>query len=72
MKTENYDENGELVNTMIGYDVKPFGKRKLASRMEMIPADKSDRKTVMTVEKYDFDIPIEETFFSQQNMKKTK
>jgi hypothetical protein len=27
---------------------------------------------VMTVEKYDFDIPIEETFFSQQNMKKTK
>jgi outer membrane lipoprotein-sorting protein len=70
LKVENYDEDMKLVNTMIGYDVKQFGSRKLASRMEMIPADKPSQKTVMTVIKNDFDIQLNESFFSQQNMKK--
>jgi outer membrane lipoprotein-sorting protein len=70
MKIENYDEESVLVNTMLGYDVKPFGKHKLATRMEMIPADKPNQKTVMAIIKYDFDAPIDDSFFSQQNMKK--
>lgn len=72
VKVENYDDEGALVNTMLGYDVKPFGKHKLASRMEMIPADKPNQKTVMTIIKYDFDAAIDDSFFSQQNMKKVK
>jgi outer membrane lipoprotein-sorting protein len=70
MKIENYDEEGVLVNTMLGYDVKPFGAHKLPARMEMIPADKPNQKTVMTIIKYDFDTPIDDKFFSQQNMKR--
>lgn len=70
VKTEFYDEDNILINTFHGYDVKTYGKRKLASRMEVIPADKPNQKTVMTVGKYDFDVAIEESFFSQQNMKK--
>lgn len=72
MKTENYDEDGVLVNTMIGYDVKTFGKHQLATRMEMIPADKPNQKTVMKILACDFDTSVDESFFSQQNMKKVK
>jgi outer membrane lipoprotein-sorting protein len=70
IKTEFYDEDGVLINTFNSFDIKQFGKRRLASRMEMIPADKPNQKTVMTVIKYDFDTPIADSFFSQQNMKK--
>jgi len=70
--SEFYDEDGKLVNTMNAYDIKTYGKRRLASRMEIVPADKPNQKTVMTVEKYDFDIAIEDSFFSQQNMQKVR
>jgi outer membrane lipoprotein-sorting protein len=72
VQTEFYDEDLALINTFHGYDVKTYGKRKLASRMEVVPADKPNQKTVMTIEKYDFDIEVDESFFSQQNMKKVK
>ncbi|MDR2970492.1 MAG: outer membrane lipoprotein-sorting protein, partial [Bacteroidales bacterium] len=48
IKSEFYDEDNELVNTMNAYDIKLYGNRKLASRMEIIPADKPKQKTVMT------------------------
>jgi outer membrane lipoprotein-sorting protein len=72
LKTEFYDEDNELVNTFNAYDIKSYGNRKLASRMEIVPADKPNQKTVMTIEKYNFDIAIEDNFFSQQNMQKVK
>jgi len=72
IKSEFYDEDGELVNTMNCYDIKTYGKHKLAARMEIIPADKPKQKTEMIIEKYDFDIFIEDSFFSQQNMQRVK
>jgi hypothetical protein len=72
IKVENYDEDNGLVNTMIGYDVKTFGKHKLTTRMEMIPADKPNQKTVMKILTCDFDTTVDESFFSQQNMKKAR
>ena len=72
IKTEFYDEDNVLINTFNGYDIQTYGKRKLASRMEIVPADKPNQKTVMTVLKYDFDTALNESFFSQQNMQKVK
>jgi outer membrane lipoprotein-sorting protein len=72
IKTEFYGEDAELVNTFNSYDIKTYGSRRLASRMEVIPAEKPNQKTVMTVNKYDFDVAIEDSFFSQQNMQKVK
>jgi hypothetical protein len=72
IKTEFYDEDNELVNTFDGYDIQTYRSRKLASRMEVIPASKPNQKTVMLIEKFDFDIAIEDNFFSQQNMQKVK
>jgi len=72
IKTEFYDEDNELVNTLNGYDIKTYGNRKLASRIEIVPASKPNQKTVMVIEKYDFNIPINDSFFSQQNMQKVQ
>ncbi|MDR1951142.1 MAG: outer membrane lipoprotein-sorting protein, partial [Bacteroidales bacterium] len=53
LKTEFYDEDNALVSTFNGYDIKTYGKRRLASRVEVVPADKPNQKTVMTVQKYE-------------------
>ena len=72
IKSEFYDEDGELVNTFNAYDIKAFGRRRLATRMEVVPAERPNQKTVMTINKYEFDIPLEDKFFSQQNMQRVQ
>lgn len=72
LKAEYFDEDGILVNTEIMSDVKVMDNREMPTRLEMIPADKPNQKTIMIFEKMDFDIKIDESFFSQQNMKKVK
>jgi len=72
LKAEYYDEDGILVNTEIMSDVKMMDDREMPTRMEMIPADKPGQKTIMIFNKIKFNIKIDESFFSQQNMKKVK
>ena len=72
MKQENYDEDMELVNTMIGSDIRQMGDRKLPARMELVPADKTNQKTIIVVKWQEFGMDIRESFFSQQNMKKVR
>jgi len=72
LKAEYFDEDGVLVNTEILTDIKQMGNRKMPTRLEMIPADKPGQKTVMIFKNIEFDIKIDESFFSQQNMKKVK
>jgi outer membrane lipoprotein-sorting protein len=72
LRAEFYDEENVLVNAMIASDIKILGGRLLPAKMEMIPMDKKGNKTVMIYEQLKFDIPIEETFFSTQNMKQVK
>ncbi|MCW8330782.1 outer membrane lipoprotein-sorting protein [Photobacterium sp. SDRW27] len=68
-KVEFYDEFDELVNTMTTYDVKILGGRQLATRMEMIPADKPGNKTQIVTHQAQFDFDIKDSFFSQSQMK---
>jgi outer membrane lipoprotein-sorting protein len=72
MKTEYYDEDGYLINTLIASDIGPLGGRTLARKLEMIPADKKGNKTVIIYQYQEFDKPIEDDFFSIQNMKKVR
>ncbi len=72
LRTEFYDEDEELVNTMTASDIKTMGGKVIASRVEVIPADKNGQKTVMLTEAVEFDKPIDDNFFSTQNMKKVK
>ena len=69
IRTENLDEQFNLAQTMENYDFKQFGDRLLPSRMEMTPAAGKGQKTVITVSKAQYNIPIKESFFSQQNLK---
>jgi len=72
LKTEFYDEDGYLVNTMTGKDVKMMGGRLLPTRIEMVPADEDGKKTVLEQIDIAFDEPIEESFFSIQNLKRVR
>jgi outer membrane lipoprotein-sorting protein len=72
LKALFFDENNELVRTMNAFDVKNFGNKSTPSRIEMQPADKPKQKTVMIIENYEFNRPIENDFFSQQNMRRIR
>ena len=69
IKTEQYDEDNILVQTMENFDFKRFGDREMPSRMEVTPAAKKGQKTVIKVTKAQYNQPINDNFFTQQNLK---
>lgn len=72
LRTEFYDEDGELIKAMEGSDIKQIGGRTIPSKMEMIPMDKKGQKTVLTYKDIEFNINISDNFFSIQNMKRVE
>jgi outer membrane lipoprotein-sorting protein len=72
MKAEYYDEDNYLVNTMTASEIEQMGDRKLPSKMSMVPANKDGHETRLHMENMEFNVPMEEPFFSQQNMKRVR
>ena len=72
MKAEFYDEFDDLVKTHKASDIQTMDGRKIPTKIEIIPEDKDDQKTVVIIESIDFNIPLEDSFFSQQNMKRIR
>lgn len=72
LRAEYYDEENELINTMTTGDIKMLGGKLLPSRMEMIPHDKKGNKTIMIYNSLVFDTPVDDGFFSTQNMLRVK
>ena len=72
IKGEYYDEDLVLVNTMTSSNIKNMGNRTLPSKMVMVPVDKPGNQTILETIEIIFDQPIDESFFSQQNMKNIK
>lgn len=72
MKVEFYDEDGYLVNTMYGKNIQSIGGRTLPTRLELIPADKEGHKTIIEQLALDFNVKLEDSFFSVQNLKRVK
>ena len=70
MKSEYYDEDEYLVKTEFGSDVKTMDGRKIPSRIEIVPADKDNQKTIVVIDEIKFNVSIQNSFFSQQNMKR--
>ena len=70
--SEYYDEDGFLQTVENAYDIKMMGDRLIPTRIEMIPADDEGKKTVLEFKNMKFDEPIDDNFFSQQNMKKVR
>ena len=72
LKAEFFTENRQLVRTMSAFDIKNFGEVSIPSRIIMEPAMKSGHKTEIFVNEYQTNLPIDESFFSIQNMKNLK
>ena len=69
LKAELYDEDGYLVRSETGGDLKTFEGRLLPSTIELVPAESPGNKTVIKILDMKFNINLNENFFSQQNMK---
>jgi len=72
LRTEFFDEDGELVNILEMSDVRMMGGRLLPAMMVMIPVNKEGHRTEMRLLAVEFDIPIKDSFFSEQNMKRVR
>jgi len=69
LNTLFYDEDGELINIMNGYDIKMMDNRLIPTRMEMIPVDKKNQKTELIYKQVLYNRPIDNSFFSIEKMK---
>ncbi|MCK6604730.1 MAG: outer membrane lipoprotein-sorting protein [Ignavibacteriaceae bacterium] len=69
LAAEYYDEDGVLVNRMLATNIREMGGKVIPTKMTMIPADKKGNKTVLEYISLQFDVNMEDDFFSQQNMK---
>lgn len=69
LNAELYDEDGYLVRTERGMDLKTMDGRFIPSTIELVPAEEEGRKTILKILEVKFNIKLDESFFSQQNMK---
>ncbi len=69
LKAELYDEDGALVRTETGKDLKVFEGRLLPTQIELIPAETKGNRTILKILDMKFNIKLNDSFFSQQNMK---
>ncbi len=72
LRSDYYDEDGYLIKKMTASKVKKMGGRVIPTLWEMQPVDKPQQKTIMEYMNIKFNIPIKESFFSQQNMKRVR
>lgn len=72
LKAELYDEDGVLVRTETGSDIRNMDGRNIQTRMELVPADEPGNKTIVVIKDIKFNVPVKESFFSQQNMKNVR
>ncbi|WP_372775171.1 outer membrane lipoprotein-sorting protein [Mangrovibacterium sp.] len=72
LKAEFYDEDDELINTEILSEIRLMDDRMMPTHLEMIPKDKPGQKTSMVFEQIKFNVDLDESFFSIQNMKRIK
>jgi len=67
-----YDEDDYLINIMLLSEEREVSGRYLPTKMEMIPAENPDQKTIIEYTYREIDKPIKPSFFSLQNMKRVK
>ena len=72
LRAELYDEDGVLVRTETGTEIKTMDGRVIPSKIELLPAEEPGNKTVIIIKEIRFNIPLQESFFSQQNMKNVR
>ncbi len=72
LKNEYYDEDEYLINKETLSKIKDVGDRTIPTYYEIIPVQKKGQKTIMEFTAVKFNVPIKESFFSIQNMKRVR
>ncbi len=72
LRVENYDQRGSLVNSMAFDLIISTGQRRIPSRVTVTPAGKEHEHTVLTYQTIEFDIPIEDDFFTKATMQRLR
>jgi outer membrane lipoprotein-sorting protein len=69
LKAELFDEDGYLVRSEKASELKTIDGRFIPTLLELVPAENEGYKTILKIVEMKFNIKIEDSFFSQQNMK---
>jgi outer membrane lipoprotein-sorting protein len=72
LKAELYDEDGFIVRTELSSEIKLIDGRVIPTKLELVPADEKGNRTIVIIKDMKFNVPIEDSFFSQQNMKRVR
>ncbi len=72
LRTDFFDEDGTLVKSFIGSGITNFDGRSLAAHWEMIPVHEPGKKTVLEYRQMKFSVKLDQSFFSEQNMKRVR
>jgi outer membrane lipoprotein-sorting protein len=72
MKSEFYNEDGELVNRETQSDIRHFDDRDLPAKLVMTPVKEKSKQTILEFQQLRFNISLNAGFFSQQNMKNVR
>ncbi len=66
---EYYDEKGKLIRVMDLTDIKRMGGRTIPTVWTMVPKNLKGRKTVIVLDKIQFNVPISDDVFSLSKLK---
>jgi outer membrane lipoprotein-sorting protein len=72
MKAELYDEDGYLVRTESASKIQTMDGRLIPTKIELVPEEEEGHKTIIEIKEIEFNRPIKDSFFSQQNMKRVR
>ena len=67
--TRYYDESDELIRTMTFSEIRLLGSRLVPTVMTIEPADKPGESTVIRYHELDFDVDLDEDYFSLRNLR---
>lgn len=72
LKTDFYDEEGDLVSTMEAKKIGTLGGKTLPTVIEMQPVSDPGNKTILEYQELDFEVNIPREYFTTQYMKRVR
>ncbi|PIQ28462.1 outer membrane lipoprotein-sorting protein [bacterium (Candidatus Blackallbacteria) CG17_big_fil_post_rev_8_21_14_2_50_48_46] len=72
VRQEYFSESGKLVKYMRFSEFKTLHNRYVPTRMEMVPVNEKNQKTVITYLEVRYNAPIDDEIFSLRNLKNSK
>jgi hypothetical protein len=66
----DYFDRGKIVRSMTFSDVRKAGDRSVPFRLELVPTDKPNEKTLIVYEELSFDAAVKEELFSKRGLRR--